>query len=484
MEAVAIMNRWSLSKVVFSLAVAGSLLVGRMQAFAEPETGTEHPWSIGGTFGWKDFEGEEAVQDSGNLTLHVSYDYSERWTFEGVLQYFPSLKGNTRTDWNNGLVINRLEEMTGAKSTSAAGISIECLYHLTRWKRIDPYFVIGGGMMVYGQSFVGRKFDNAANKLTDDSGRKLDPTLNAGLGVMYHFNDSWAVRADARMFFAVGGVQANSLFNIGVEYTLGAGVPPDLVLGGPVDSDGDGLTDAEEAVYRTDPQNPDTDSDGLNDYDEVKVYDTDPLNPDTDYDMLKDGEEVHHYKTNPKLADTDKGGVSDGHEVLEDHTNPLDGTDDLLLYSLNMEFDTDKADIKPQYKPTLDVIGKVIVRHPGSTCVIEGHADKRKRSAAVYNQGLSERRAKAILEYLGSTWKIDRKRMVSKGYGFSRPVAPNDPVNGNVKNRRVDIYIEGAKDAESPAAGLEAAGTIPATEESVGGVKVETNSSAVEPDVK
>ncbi len=59
-----------------------------------------------------------------------------------------------------------------------------------------------------------------------------------------------------------------------------------------VDSDNDGLTDAEEKALGTDPFNPDTDGDGLFDGEEVKVYKTDPLNPDTDGDGFKDGAEV------------------------------------------------------------------------------------------------------------------------------------------------------------------------------------------------
>lgn len=59
-----------------------------------------------------------------------------------------------------------------------------------------------------------------------------------------------------------------------------------------VDTDQDGLTDAEEAKLGTDPAKKDTDSDGLSDYDEVKIYATDPLNPDSDGDTYKDGEEV------------------------------------------------------------------------------------------------------------------------------------------------------------------------------------------------
>ena len=73
----------------------------------------------------------------------------------------------------------------------------------------------------------------------------------------------------------------------------------------------------------------DTDSDGLTDADEL-IYGTDPLNPDTDNDMLWDGDEVFLYATDPLNPDTDGGGVADGQEVFVDGTSPLDPTDDLL----------------------------------------------------------------------------------------------------------------------------------------------------------
>jgi RHS repeat-associated protein len=67
-------------------------------------------------------------------------------------------------------------------------------------------------------------------------------------------------------------------------------VTAEVVL--PPDTDGDGLTDAEEAVLGTDPRNPDTDGDGLTDGAEVRVHRTDPLRADTDGDGASDGAEV------------------------------------------------------------------------------------------------------------------------------------------------------------------------------------------------
>ena len=59
-----------------------------------------------------------------------------------------------------------------------------------------------------------------------------------------------------------------------------------------VDSDGDGLTNAQEIDYGTSVNKPDTDSDGLGDKEEIQVYGTDPLRTDTDGDTYPDGQEV------------------------------------------------------------------------------------------------------------------------------------------------------------------------------------------------
>jgi hypothetical protein len=88
------------------------------------------------------------------------------------------------------------------------------------------------------------------------------------------------------------------------------------------DKDHDGLTYEEEMNLGTDPNNADTDGDGLTDGQEVKVYKTNPKNFDTDGDGLTDGDEVKTYKTDPLKSDTDGDGFLDGQEVQSGY-NPL-----------------------------------------------------------------------------------------------------------------------------------------------------------------
>jgi hypothetical protein len=92
-----------------------------------------------------------------------------------------------------------------------------------------------------------------------------------------------------------------------------------------LDADGDGLSDAREAKWGTDPNNPDTDGDQLQDGPEVNLG-TKPHKPDSDWDGLLDGEEVR-LGTDPLDMDTDNGGVNDKQE-LDQGTDPLKAWDD------------------------------------------------------------------------------------------------------------------------------------------------------------
>lgn len=106
------------------------------------------------------------------------------------------------------------------------------------------------------------------------------------------------------------------------------------------DTDGDGLDDLVERAIRTDPRNPDTDSDGLrfcastdkdghctkrysSDYAEFNVYYTSPTSQDTDEDGLDDNLEVTFFKTSPLFDDTDGDGLQDGDEINAGNRNPL-----------------------------------------------------------------------------------------------------------------------------------------------------------------
>jgi len=97
------------------------------------------------------------------------------------------------------------------------------------------------------------------------------------------------------------------------------------------DTDGDGLTDDEEAALGTNPTKPDTDGDGLTDGAEVQQYGTDPLSSDTDRDGETDDDEIA-LGLDPLNPDSDSDGLADGAEfdTGTDALNPDSDGDGLL----------------------------------------------------------------------------------------------------------------------------------------------------------
>ena len=95
------------------------------------------------------------------------------------------------------------------------------------------------------------------------------------------------------------------------------------------DSDNDGLSDgAEVNTHTTDPEDSDSDNDTINDGAEVNTYGTNPKKSDTDSDGLNDAAEINTHTTDPKKSDTDNDGLSDGAEVNTHTTNPKDSDSD------------------------------------------------------------------------------------------------------------------------------------------------------------
>jgi outer membrane protein OmpA-like peptidoglycan-associated protein len=124
-------------------------------------------------------------------------------------------------------------------------------------------------------------------------------------------------------------------------------------------------------------------------------------------------------------------------EMLERETELLD-TGMIRLHDVN--FETGKADLTPESYEVLDAVGPVLVKWPDLKIEVGGHSDSRGPEAM--NQSLSEARASMVLSYLRQKFPdLKPGQYTVRGYGESRPIAPNTTRLNMEKNRRVEFVV-------------------------------------------
>jgi len=111
----------------------------------------------------------------------------------------------------------------------------------------------------------------------------------------------------------------------------------------------------------------------------------------------------------------------------------LDANGHVALY---INFDTDKATIKPESGPVVAEVVKLLQANPALKLTVEGHTDNAGTPA--HNQQLSEQRAQAVVAAL-TTQSIAADRLKPAGFGQSKPLADNATELGKAKNRRVEL---------------------------------------------
>jgi OOP family OmpA-OmpF porin len=115
----------------------------------------------------------------------------------------------------------------------------------------------------------------------------------------------------------------------------------------------------------------------------------------------------------------------------------------LVTIVLNVEFDTDKAVVKDEYRNEINKVADFMKTYPKTTAVIEGHTDN--VGTAEYNQKLSDARANSVRQYLINNFGIKASRLTAVGYGLTKPIASNNTEEGRQENRRVQAVIKAMK---------------------------------------
>ena len=246
-----------------------------------------------------------------------------------------------------------------------------------------------GVLMALGQSNYTRA------QVVADLGLRLDGTKNTGngldpyvgLGLRFNFGGSAPVAATP-----VAAVAA----------PMAAAAPPPPPA--PVDSDGDGVIDNLDKCPNT--------------VAGAKV-DANGCELDGDHDGVVD--RLDRCPTTPAGDKVDEVGCS-------------------LTMALQVNFDTDSANIKADSYVELDRFVGFLKAVPSARGELQGHTDSVGKDS--YNLKLSQRRADAVMAYVVGKG-IDANRMTAKGYGETQPVGDNKTAEGRAQNRRV-LFVRSA----------------------------------------
>lgn len=302
------------------------------------------------------------------------------------------------------------------ENASVSIMRTEALYHLPKLNSdltIVPFLAAGAGAFVFNSDRSGSSPDT-------------DLAFDYGLGVKWFFVQNLALRADIR--HAVGFKQIDDQYNVllfyfGLTYekqereVAAAPVeapPPVKEIAPavrPADSDGDGVTDDIDKCPGT-PSGATVDENGC------------PRD--------SDGDGVPDYLD--KCPNTPAGTKVDANGCPPPATATM--TTHGSYYFGNIYFDFNKTAIRPNSRSVLQNVVEYMEKNPEVKMEIQGHADIIGPQG--YNLKLSQTRADSVRKYLVSKG-IAADRLTTKGFGITRPVAPNKTKTGRAKNRRIEF---------------------------------------------
>ncbi|MDB5972699.1 MAG: OmpA-OmpF porin, family [Hydrocarboniphaga sp.] len=288
---------------------------------------------------------------------------------------------------------------------------------------------------------------------------------NAGLGFFVPLTEGLKLRTEGR-YVAVFSDHASAGNDPLYDLEVGVALQADIGKRKPLDADGDGVVDPNDAC----PNTPagvqvdsrgcplDADGDGVPDYLD-KCPNTPrgaPVNAQG-CPVDSDGDGVADYldkcPNTPRGAtvdasgcplDSDRDGVPDyadkcpntPYGLKVDAEGCVREAQTIVLQNVNFEFN--KATLTGDSKTVLDSVAVGLKSDPQMKVELAGHTDSKGSDA--YNLKLSQSRANSVKAYL-VTQGIPASRLTAKGYGESKPVASNDTDEGRAQNRRVEFRV-------------------------------------------
>jgi len=324
---------------------------------------------------------------------------------------------------------------------------------LTDKYTVVPYLTFGLGASMYGGTYFAAQG-------------------TAGMGLQVSLGNETFVNTQLVARPAVSNLAVNHMaYSIGIISPLKDKPAPVVVVAPPApapvvekDTDGDGILDKDDkcptvkgvAKYQGCPI-PDTDGDGINDENDkcptvkgIAKYQGCPI-PDTDKDGINDEEDkcptvpgLARYQGCP-IPDTDGDGVNDE----EDKCPTVKGTvanfgcpelgAQYKFDNKKVLFNTGTAVLTKSSKVELEKVVKAMNDYPTLKLYVDGHTDN--TGTDKINIPLSLKRANAVKTYLFAR-KIAGDRLITNGFGSTKPIADNKTVKGKAQNRRVEFRVQ------------------------------------------
>jgi OOP family OmpA-OmpF porin len=417
------MNVCFIVTVVFILATS---------AVAENKAKT---FSLTPFIGGYTFEGNEDLKTRPVYGLRFGYDITKEWGIEGSFDYVRTsyTPNNTSADVN------------------VYGYRVEALYNFLPEGKLVPFVAVGVG----GRSTDYDNVPNNRNYLLADY----------GAGLKYFLSDTIALRADIRHLILNNDTTHNLEYTVGLTFYFGGSKAAPTPLPEP------------PPPPKPQPRVEQPALPAPNNLMATAISDSqinlgwNAVAGATEYKVYRDGAYVLSSQTTTMPDRGLKAGTrycyrvtatdGTGRESVQSNQacattsappvvmeqSPKEAVRAVAKEMLekgratiDIEFDFDKADVKPKYHDEIKKFADVMKDYPDLKVVIEGHTDSIGGKA--YNEKLSLRRANSIIKYMVDKFGIDASRLTAKGYGMSRPIADNKTAAGRQKNRRVEAAVD------------------------------------------
>lgn len=360
-------------------------------------------------------DGDRQTDDGWHVGLTVGAPMSARWNVEAEGFY------------------EELGDQTGAQHQF--GVAGHALRFFHRSTPFSPFALGGVGVMAVNDFF--------------DEGLRAFGELGGGFsarlpGTPFVYRVDVRYRQVRHLTDFAKRPFADATVGLGMVFPLAR--PPDpapppprpRVAAAPGDTDGDGVPDGADLCPGTSPGTPvnplgcaaDNDLDGVIDrHDRClqtpagAVVDRFGCEPDTDGDRVSNRRDA--------CPGTPPGATVDAHGCPPVEVLRLEG----------VHFELDRAALTPAAKRVLNGVAGALKRRKGVNVEVAGHTDVRGTDA--YNQALSERRARSVMDYLVEAG-VPAGTLSARGYGERRPVADAAVAGADVRNRRVELRISAA----------------------------------------